>query len=92
MDERQMTMPPVFIAGVLLLGALILWLSTRAQRRLGGLPAGELIYSDNVTEDCPVLVSERYGLRGKPDSLVRNRIRRSDPGRAQEIARAPPAV
>ena len=45
-------------------------LSTR-RRRLGGLPEGELIYADNVAEDFPVLVSHRYGLKGRLDTLVR---------------------
>jgi CRISPR-associated exonuclease Cas4 len=46
-------------------------LFARDQRRLGGLPDGELIYNDNAAGDCPVLVSHRYGLKGKPDALVR---------------------
>jgi CRISPR-associated exonuclease Cas4 len=44
---------------------------TRELRRLGGLPDGDLIYADSVAEDCPVLVSHRYGLKGRPDALVR---------------------
>jgi hypothetical protein len=35
------------------------------------LPDGELVYSDNVAADFPVLVSHRYGLKGKSDALVR---------------------
>jgi hypothetical protein len=55
----------------LLLAAVFLLLKTREQRRLGGLPDGDLIYTDNVAGDCPVLVSHRYGLKGRPDALVR---------------------
>jgi len=66
-----MTLMPVFIAAVLLLAAVSLLLKTREQRRLGGLPDGDLIYTDNVAGDCPVLVSHRYGLKGRPDALVR---------------------
>jgi CRISPR-associated exonuclease Cas4 len=66
-----MTTLPVIIGVALLLAALYISLRARHQRRLGGLPDGDLIYADNVTEDCPVLVSRRYGLKGKPDALVR---------------------
>jgi hypothetical protein len=62
---------PVFIAVGFLLAAIFLFLKARAQRRLGGLPAGDLIYIDDAARDCPVLVSHRYGLKGKPDALVR---------------------
>src|SRR5471030_1629538 len=66
-----MTMLPASIAAVLLLAAVFILLRARYQRRLGGLPEGDLIYTDNVAEDCPVLVSHRYGLKGRPDALVR---------------------
>jgi CRISPR-associated exonuclease Cas4 len=66
-----MTLMPVLIAAALLLAALFLILFGRDQRRLGGLPDGDLIYNDNTAGDCPVLVSHRYGLKGKPDALVR---------------------
>jgi CRISPR-associated exonuclease Cas4 len=66
-----MTLMPVLIAAALLLAAVSLFLITRHQRRLGGLPEGDLIYADNVNGDCPALVSHRYGLKGKPDTLVR---------------------
>lgn len=66
-----MTLIPLFIAAGLLLAAVFLLLKARAQRRLGGLPAGDLIFIDDVARDCAVLVSHRYGLKGKPDALVR---------------------
>jgi CRISPR-associated exonuclease Cas4 len=66
-----MTLIPVFIAAVLLLAAVFLFLKTRERRRLGGLPEGDLLYSDNLAGDCPLLVSHRYGLKGWPDTLVR---------------------
>jgi CRISPR-associated exonuclease Cas4 len=66
-----MTMIPVLIAAGLFLAVAFLLLTAREQRRLGGLPAGDLIYADDAAEDCPVLVSPRYGLKGKPDALVR---------------------
>jgi CRISPR-associated exonuclease Cas4 len=66
-----MTMMPVFIAAGLFLTALFLLIRARDQRRLGGLPYGDLIYTDDVAGDCPVLVSHRYGLKGRPDALVR---------------------
>jgi CRISPR-associated exonuclease Cas4 len=55
----------------LLIAALFLFLRSRHNRTLGGLPSGEVVYSDTVAEEAPVLVSRQYGLRGKPDSLVR---------------------
>jgi CRISPR-associated exonuclease Cas4 len=66
-----MTMIPVFIAAGLFLAAVFLLLWAREQRCLGGLPAGDLIYTDDAAEDCPVIVSHRYWLKGKPDALVR---------------------
>jgi len=38
---------------------------------LGGLPAGDLIADDDEEQEYPVIISERYGLKGKPDALVR---------------------
>jgi CRISPR-associated exonuclease Cas4 len=70
-DGRQMTMLPLLIAACLFLAAVFLLVRARAQRRLGGLPEGHLIYIDDVARDCPVLVSRRYGLKGKPDAVVR---------------------
>jgi CRISPR-associated exonuclease Cas4 len=66
-----MTLMPVLIGAALLLAAVFLFLFGRDQRRLGGLPEGDLIYNDNAAADCPVLVSHRHGLKGKPDALVR---------------------
>lgn len=66
-----MTLTPVFFAALLILVAVSLLVRARDQRRLGGLPDGRLAYSDNVAGACPVLVSRRYGLKGKPDALVR---------------------
>src|SRR3954466_7676817 len=59
------------IATAFFLAALILLLIYRRQRLHGGLPSGDLIYSDTAAQDMPVLVSQRYGLKGKPDALVR---------------------
>jgi CRISPR-associated exonuclease Cas4 len=59
------------IATGFFLAALILLLIHRQQRLHGGLPPGDLIYSDAAAEDVPVLVSQRYRLKGKPDALVR---------------------
>jgi hypothetical protein len=59
------------LAAVFLLAALILLQIYRRQRRHGGLPTGDLIYSDAAAQEAPVLISRRYGLKGKPDALVR---------------------
>ena len=39
-------------------------------RQRSGLPSGEIIYEDSSGKNSRVLVSERYGLRGKPDYLL----------------------
>src|SRR4051794_5838401 len=70
-DARQMTMLPVFIAACLFLAAVFLLRRARDQRHLGGLPPGALIYTDDVAGECSVLVSHRYGIKGRPDALVR---------------------
>lgn len=61
----------ICVAAILLLIAAYILFSNYRQRRLGGLPVGELVSDDNLAEVCPVLVSHRYGLKGKPDALVR---------------------
>jgi hypothetical protein len=55
----------------LLAAALVLFVLHRRNRSLGGLPAGELLAADNEEQECPVLISQRFGLNGKPDALVR---------------------
>jgi len=66
-----MNLMPVLIAAALILAAVFLLTRAREQRRIGGLPDGALVYSDNAAGECPVLVSHRHGLKGKPDALVR---------------------
>jgi CRISPR/Cas system-associated exonuclease Cas4 (RecB family) len=66
-----MTTTLVFVAAVLLAAAAFTLHRSRDQRRLGGLPEGDILSSDIASEGCPVLVSRRYGLKGKPDALVR---------------------
>src|SRR5262249_31202078 len=39
-------------------------------RRSGGLPEGEIIYTDADGEAGEMLISEQYGLCGKPDYLL----------------------
>jgi hypothetical protein len=57
----------------LMAAALVLFWSHRRNRMLGGLPAGDLVSADNEEQECPVLISHRYGLKGKPDALVRTK-------------------
>jgi CRISPR-associated exonuclease Cas4 len=66
-----MVLISVTIAAALFVAAGLILVRTHEQRRMGGLPLGDLVYGDNLAWDCPVLVSHRYGLRGKPDALVR---------------------
>jgi CRISPR-associated exonuclease Cas4 len=59
--------PLIFL--LLLLAAFCLLVS-RHLRRQSGLPSGEIIYEDSGGKNARVLVSRRYGLRGKPDYLL----------------------
>jgi hypothetical protein len=65
--------PVLLIVGLCFLIAAILMARVLRHRRLGGLPAGEVVLSDTEDEFCPVLVSHRYGLKGKPDAIVRTK-------------------
>ena len=60
-----------WVALALFAAALMLLLIHRRHRVRGGLPTGELVYSDAAAQDVPVLISERYGLKGKRDAFVR---------------------
>lgn len=66
---------PLLLAalGALLVGVLLLRVSQRRKRALG-IPEGEVVYQDHESQRVspPTLVSERLGLRGKPDCLIRN--------------------
>ena len=68
-----MTLLPVLLATTLIVTAMFLLVWGRSRHGLAGLPDGDLIYNDNGAGACPVLVSHRYGLKGKPDALVRTK-------------------
>ena len=57
----------------LVVGVLLLSLSQRRKRALR-IPDGNVVYQDHESQrvSAPTLVSERLGLRGKPDCLIRN--------------------
>ncbi len=55
----------------LVAAALFVFVRNRSYRVLGGLSTGELISADNEERECPVFISHRFGLKGKPDALVR---------------------
>lgn len=59
--------------GALMVGVLLLRLSQRRKRELR-IPDGAVVYQDHESQRVspPTLVSERLGLRGKPDCLIRN--------------------
>ncbi|MBV7337171.1 Dna2/Cas4 domain-containing protein [Chloroflexi bacterium TSY] len=61
----------VFIIILLCSGLLLLWLAQRA-RTSAGLPIGKVVYSDTSAwkESEKPLISQRYGLVGRPDYLV----------------------
>ena len=56
-----------------LLVGLVLFLLARRGRERAGLPEGQVIYSDTWLRLERPLYSERLGLTGKPDYLVRER-------------------
>jgi CRISPR-associated exonuclease Cas4 len=58
-------------AAALLLAALALFLKRRYHRQRAALHTGTLVSSDNLEQPCPVLFSTRYGLKGKPDAILR---------------------
>jgi len=43
-------------------------------RLRSGLPSGQIIYEDSSGKNSRVLVSQRYGLRGKPDYLLEDAV------------------
>jgi CRISPR-associated exonuclease Cas4 len=55
----------------LIAAALFALAAYRASRR-SALPAGALLYTDTESKPGELLVSHRYGLKGKPDALIRN--------------------
>jgi hypothetical protein len=59
LERHAMTLMPVLVATGLILAAVFLMFRARDQRRIGGLPDGNLIYNDNAGDDCPALVSVR---------------------------------
>ena len=58
-------------AAALLLAALALFLKRRYHQQRAALPTGTLVSSDNLEQPCPLLFSTRYGLKGKPDAILR---------------------
>lgn len=60
----------VLLAAALALLAAIGFALSRGMRRASGLPGGEVVYEDADGAADGMLVSNRYGLCGKPDYLV----------------------
>ena len=59
------------LALVLILIAAILFLTRQRPRRRAALPPNAtLVAADNLERPCPVLISTRYGLKGKPDAIL----------------------
>jgi CRISPR-associated exonuclease Cas4 len=63
----------ILVALALIALAIILLLRASSLRGTTGLPSGRVVFSDTGEErrDVRPLFSERYGLAGKPDYLVR---------------------
>ncbi|HUN22610.1 MAG TPA: CRISPR-associated protein Cas4 [Anaerolineales bacterium] len=68
MDNFFLLLGVIVLAGV----ALLLWLRSNSLREQADLPAGKVIYSDlRFSDRAKLLVSEKYGIAGKPDMLVK---------------------
>lgn len=59
------------LSAILLAAAALFFFRHWRYGNLGGLPAGSLIAESNAPEEVPLLLSHRYGLKGRPDALVR---------------------
>jgi len=53
--------------------SLICFLLSRRLRKHSGLPEGEIVYSDTTARPGELLLSQRYGMSGKPDYLLDDR-------------------
>jgi CRISPR-associated exonuclease Cas4 len=51
--------------------ALVCLALSRYLRRMSGLPGGDVTYSDLPEKAGETLISRKYGLRGKPDYLIK---------------------
>jgi CRISPR-associated exonuclease Cas4 len=61
----------IVAAAALLLAALAIFFQRRYHRQRAALPSGTLLSADHAQQPCPVLVSTRYGLKGRPDAVIR---------------------
>jgi CRISPR-associated exonuclease Cas4 len=64
-------MPLITLAIALFLGAAFMLFQVRRLPKFGGLPEGDMVSADHASEATAVLISHRYGLKGKPDAIVR---------------------
>ena len=64
----------LFLAAALVFLAALLFFARQRHRRRAALPAGTLLSADNLEKPCPLLVSTRYGLKGKPGGDNRKRV------------------
>ncbi len=65
----SLLLPAILLAA---LAILIIYISARLRRR-SGLPDGEIVYQDASGLAKESLYSKRYGLKGKPDYLLKDR-------------------
>jgi hypothetical protein len=59
----------LWIAIALLVAGLALFAKRLYHRRQAALPGGTAIASDTAEHPSPILISRRYGLKGRPDAL-----------------------
>ena len=60
----------LWIAIALLVAGLALFAKRLYHRRQAALPGGTAIASDTAENPSPILISRRYGLKGRPDALL----------------------
>ncbi|MBI5668038.1 MAG: CRISPR-associated protein Cas4 [Chloroflexi bacterium] len=65
MNDNWLLLPLVLIV----LGLALFWFSQQQRRRLH-MPEGEVIYEDVQERRGQLLISHRYGLKGRPDFLL----------------------
>lgn len=62
---------PLYAVVLCLVLGLALLVLARRRRARAGLPAGRIHFADDGRAARPLLQSERYGLQGRPDYLIR---------------------
>ncbi len=71
MDQTVIFYSLAVLLVVFMLLALVCLVLSKHMHRRTGLPVGDVTYSDLPDKAGEMLISRKYGLRGKPDYLIR---------------------